>query len=313
MTDPRCPDNLSEPHDISPSTELSIDKQRQRTREAWARSAVGWGSHWATIESMGADLTRAMLAQANLRPGLRILDVATGIGEPAISAARAVGPTGQVTAVDSSGEMLRHARERARRLGVTNLSYVKADMEELPDGLPSDHPEIPTAFDAAFSRFGLMFAIDPDDVLERLRGCLATGGRLVLAIWGPRDHVPLINIPTRAVAEIFEQPPPSPEQPGPFRFSDPTHRARLLQSLRRSKFERVEELAQDVVLDLESPEAFAEFSLATSSRSRALLESHPEKRDDYVHALLERTRNHVTSNGRARLINRAFLISAVAS
>ena len=64
-----------------------------------------------------APLSERMLALAKLGPGMRVLDLATGRGEPAISAAHRVGPTGAVFGVDLSAAMLEIARERAAREG----------------------------------------------------------------------------------------------------------------------------------------------------------------------------------------------------
>ena len=90
-----------------------------------------------------------------------MLDVGAGYGEPGLSAAAAVGPTGHVTCLDISGDMLAFAERRARRAGLANVEFVEADIES--------HALDPVSFDAVLSRAVLMYASDPLGTLRRLR------------------------------------------------------------------------------------------------------------------------------------------------
>src|SRR5690349_10739164 len=94
-------------------------------------------------------LSRRMIDRAGLRPGQRVLDLATGRGEPAVPAAQRVAPNGWVVGIDTSQAMLDMARQRAENEGVTNLELRVMDAASLKD--------LKTAsFDAVLSRWGLM-------------------------------------------------------------------------------------------------------------------------------------------------------------
>ena len=68
-------------------------------------------------------LSDRMLELGDVRPGHRVLDIGTGIGEPALTAARRVAPDGSVVATDFSDAMLEIARQRARELGLDNVEF----------------------------------------------------------------------------------------------------------------------------------------------------------------------------------------------
>ena len=64
---------------------------KARQIQTWDSVAAAWGRWWQTIEKGFQSLSDHMVAEAGIQPGHRVLDVATGIGEPALTAARAVG------------------------------------------------------------------------------------------------------------------------------------------------------------------------------------------------------------------------------
>ena len=130
----------------------------------------------AKSAAMGRDVTEALVIYARPEPGMKVLDLASGTGEPAISLAFAVGPTGHVTALDLSAEVLETAAERARQRGLTNLSTQQADAQELPFADQS--------FDLVTSRFGVMFFQDAVKALREARRVLKPGGRVSLLAWG---------------------------------------------------------------------------------------------------------------------------------
>src|SRR5512140_2195962 len=83
---------------------------------------------WRKLSAaMGSDATRALVAEANITPGLNVLDVASGTGEPAISIATAMNGSGGVFATDISEGPLKIARQRAERRSLTNIDFQIAD------------------------------------------------------------------------------------------------------------------------------------------------------------------------------------------
>ena len=104
-------------------------------------SPSSWGSSYRLVAAekwktksavMGSAVTLALVDYAGPQPGMRILDLASGTGEPGISLAKRCGPGGTVTAVDLSAELLELAAERARKKNLSNFSIKQADAHELP-------------------------------------------------------------------------------------------------------------------------------------------------------------------------------------
>jgi ubiquinone/menaquinone biosynthesis C-methylase UbiE len=90
-------------------------------RQSWDSVAAGWQKWWKTIENGAQKVSDKLVELAEIRAGQRILDIATGIGEPAITAGKIVGQKGHVTATDLSSEMLAIGEERARSLGLQDI------------------------------------------------------------------------------------------------------------------------------------------------------------------------------------------------
>jgi cyclopropane fatty-acyl-phospholipid synthase-like methyltransferase len=99
-------------------------------RREWGVSADGWKRHWNIWEQGAQLLNERLVDLARIRPGHRVLDVGTGLGEPAFTAARRVGPNGSVVATDLSSALLSLAREEAVRLGLRNVEFREMDAEE---------------------------------------------------------------------------------------------------------------------------------------------------------------------------------------
>src|SRR5688572_27169157 len=167
------------------SNDLARYKEGQR--QQWDSVAAGWKKWWRTIETGAQYVSKRMVELAEVEPGQRVLDIATGIGEPALLAASRVGPTGRVVATDLSSRMLAVARERAATAGLTNVVFVEVDAERLDfrDG----------RFDAILWRWGPTDLADPSDALAAIRRMLARDGRFAASIWdaGPKAR-PLASL-----------------------------------------------------------------------------------------------------------------------
>jgi SAM-dependent methyltransferase len=152
-----------------------------------------WRRYDADEARLTAGLSQRMIELAQLEPGMHVLDVATGRGEPAILAAHRVGPSGSVVGIDSAKAMLAMAAERSAREGVTNLRLEVLRAEDLATlGAPP--------FDAALARWGLMYLDDPVAALSAVRGALKAGARLTLAVWAEPERVSYFTLPRRALA-----------------------------------------------------------------------------------------------------------------
>src|SRR6266567_304211 len=202
---------------------------KAQQREQWSNVAQGWRRRWAAFERGAQSLSDRMMILAHVAPGQRVLDVATGIGEPAMTAARLVGPSGSVVAIDQAPQMLAVARERMQVAGIRTVEFVEGDAEAA--SLPLD------SFNAVVCRWGLMFFHDPVGALARFRSSLVPGGWLVAAVWGEPSRVPMISLPFSVLSRELAQPPSLPSGPSPFALTEP---ARLEQVLRDAGFANVQ-------------------------------------------------------------------------
>lgn len=122
-------------------------------RQGWNGVADEWLKCWDVIEPANKNISLRMIELANIKEGSKILDVATGIGEPSITAAYQVGKNGHVLAIDISLKMLSIAKQRSITLGLDDrMDFKEGDAETIV--LP------PLSFDAALCRFGIMFLPD---------------------------------------------------------------------------------------------------------------------------------------------------------
>jgi len=186
------------PSPKSPSRPLTIV-------EAWQR-------YDDDEQRLSAHISERMLDLAEVRPGSRVLDIATGRGEPAVRAAARAAPDGFVLGTDISDAMLDFARARAAAKSVTNLRLHVTDGETLA-GVPEQ------AFDAALCRWGLMFFNRPRQALESVRRCLRPGGKIVAALWAAPEQVSWCALPRAVLARHVELPAIDGAAPGPFRYA----------------------------------------------------------------------------------------------
>jgi SAM-dependent methyltransferase len=112
-------------------------------------------------------MTRHLLEEAGLAPGMRVLDVGCGVGDIALYLARMVGPAGEIVGVDKDGSALHTARQRAASAGFSNVRFQIGDFGSLPGG---------GKFDAAVGRCVLLHQQDPVAALAAVATHVRSGG-----------------------------------------------------------------------------------------------------------------------------------------
>jgi len=150
----------------------------------------------AEVAPMLARFAEHAVSRAVLRPGARVLDVATGPGTLAFVAAAA---GAVVDALDFSPEMIARLDERALREEVRGIT------PRVGDGMNLPYPD--ATYDAAFSMFGLMFFPDRARALAEIRRVLVSGGRVVIGSWVPLARVPLLAAVFDAIRPHVPLPP----------------------------------------------------------------------------------------------------------
>ena len=184
----------------------------QHLHGLWAAVAGSWAEHAEYADARVADVTTELLSLADLRPGDRVLELACGPGGAGLAAAECVGPDGEVVLSDVAAAMTGVAARRAAGRGLTNVSTRELDLERIAE------PD--AAYDVVLCREGLMFATDPIEAAREIRRVLRPGGRVAVAVWGPRERNPWLGLVFDAVSAHLGKPVPPPCVPGPFSLSD---------------------------------------------------------------------------------------------
>lgn len=205
-TVPERPDGRSGPQD------RRGDEVRGHLHRMWSAVAPAWAEHAADTDARGSELADRMLALTSPRPGERVLELACGAGGLGLAAAARVAPDGDVVLSDVAAEMTAIASARGRALRLGNVSTRELDLEHIEQ--PDD------AYDVVLCREGLMFATDPARAAREIRRVLRPGGRVAVAVWGPRERNPWLGVVFDAVAAELGRPVPPPGIPGPFALAD---------------------------------------------------------------------------------------------
>ena len=247
-----------------------------------ADSKADWGNQYRLVASerwkaksaaMGQPVTDALVEYAQPAPGMQVLDLASGTGEPAISLATRVGAQGHVTALDQSADLLGIATQRARSRGLTNFATQQADAHSLPF---SDN-----RFDLGTSRFGVMFFRDLVLALRELRRVLRPGARACFLAWGSFDQ-PYWQSMMGVVHRHVGGPLLQPDALNPFRFAEP---GSLSEVLRSAGFSAVDENTKTLPWTWPGPvEDVWEYAQAVAVPFRPMLERVPAEKWPEVHA-----------------------------
>jgi SAM-dependent methyltransferase len=188
------------------TTQIDAGEFRSRQRRDWGSAAQAWHDWQELMVAATAPVSKRLVELAQIKPADRVLDVGAGVGEPALTAARIVGPEGEVIATDISQEMLSFARTHAASAGIDNVDFVEAHASAL------DFP--PESFDAGLSRWGIIFEPEAEAAATRIRSFLKPGARMAISSWGPPERVPMLALPMGTVMKRLNVPPPSPGTPG---------------------------------------------------------------------------------------------------
>jgi enediyne biosynthesis protein CalE5 len=270
----------------------NADELKQQQRNVWAAAAPGW-ERWAPwfLERM-RPATEWLCEAAGAAPGMTIVDVACGVGDPAVELARRTRPGGRVIATDMATEMVEATRRAASAAGVDNLDAQVMDAEQM---------RLDDAFaDAVTCRWGLMFPPEPARAVSEMRRVLKPGGRLAVAAWSDQSKNTYFTAMVPAIAKHVTVPPFDPDAPGPFRLAAPGKLPRLLEDAGFQGIEVVERTF-DVVFD--SVDQFLAIQRDMSSMMRNARATLPPEQlarlDDDVRAALQ---PFVDGDGKVRLI-----------
>ena len=251
---------MSDPQ-IDPAA-IAIQAGQQRV---WNDTARDFSNVTAIAAPAAEVISDRLIALAHVAAGQRVLDIATGVGDPALTAARIVGPSGSVVGIDQAPQMLVAARERATAAGLSNTTFLEGNAQTLD--LPAQ------SFDAVLSRWGLMFFLPLVPALAGFRRVLRPGGYLAAAVWGAPQQVPLISASCAAVFGQLGRPLPPPDAPGPFNLAD---QDKLAQSLVEAGFSNVRTESLTMSVTFPSTDVFVRFQRATNMLVSTVIAQQPE-------------------------------------
>ncbi len=278
------------------------DEFKAQQRQIWDNAAAGWQAWWETIERGAQKVNDKIVELAEIKSGDRVLDIATGIGEPAVTAAKKVMPSGKVVATDISPQMLAIAKTRAKSLGLDGIMEFRES-----DGEKLDFPEPTAKFDAVLSRWGLMFFPNLSAALVKIRDLLVTNGRLSAAVWFAPSKVPLLDLAFATVRKQINAPGPPPGTPGPFALADIET---LKQSFSQAGFKDVKIDTFQITFEFDSPESFTRFHQQVTAPIQALLANYSDEvKKAAWDSITEAVWQYADSHGRVNLDNEVICIS----
>ncbi len=162
------------------------------------------------IDSRFEPIIEHLLSRAELSHGENVLDLGTGTGAVALTAAQHVGDSGSVIAVDISPEMLVIAQRRSESRNITNVEFKEGRGEAIPveDG----------SQDAVLASLSLMYVIDRAAAAEEIARVLRLGGRFLGVVWAGPEETDIVRF--QQTAGSFAPKPPV-EGVGPGAMADP--------------------------------------------------------------------------------------------
>jgi len=184
-----------------------------------ASTAPGW-EKWADWnEQQQRSIIAWLVDHAEVRAGHTVLDLASGVGQPAIEAARR---GARVIATDVAADMLAGCGRRAKASEVT-LELRELDMHDLRAFADS-------SVDAVTFGFALMFSPDPVRVMREIHRVLKPGRAFALSAWDEPARNPYFTTLFGALGQFMSMPPPRPDAPGPFRLAAPGELERVIRA-----------------------------------------------------------------------------------
>lgn len=224
------------------------------------------------LERQLEPLGRVAIERLNIRSGERVLDIGCGIGGTPAALADAAKPGGHVTGIDLLPEAIHLLRRECHDRPA--LDFIIGDA--------ANHAFPPLRYDAAFSRFGVMFFSEPVAAFANIRAALRPGGRLGFICWRSLEENELDDFPLRAAAvhlptELLESARTSQH----FTFADPHYMTALLS---RAGFDKIEIRANDQLVGSGGVEPMIDVCSAFGSLGK-ILRDHPTLKPQAIRAL----------------------------
>ncbi len=258
---------------MTPPGEMSGQHEtaRQQSRAAWNAVAPGWYAQREELWKASRPVSEWMVRKLDPQPGDTVLELAAGLADTGLMAARLVGETGRVIVTDFAPEMVAGARRRAEELGVENVEFRVLDAERMD--LQTD------SVDGVLCRWGYMLMIHPPAAFAETRRVLRPGGRLAFSVWASRERNPALSLVGRVLESQGHIPPPEPEAPGAFGMADP---GRIKELVMRAGFAEPEIEEVSFRWSFDDQEAYWRYLTETSASASPVVRSLPTTAQEAV-------------------------------
>ncbi len=258
---------------------------RQQSKAAWSAVAPGWYAQREELWKASRPVSEWMIRKLDPQSGDTVLELAAGLADTGLMAARLVGEAGRVIVTDFTPEMVVAARRRAEELDVHNAEFRVLDAERMD--LETD------SVDGVLCRWAYMLMIDPQAAFSETRRVLRLGGRLAFSVWAARERNPALTLLGTVLVELGHIPPPDPEAPGAFAMADPRRIRELVVGAGFAEPE-IEEVS--FRLPFANRDAYWRYLTETSASSSPVLRSLPPEEQAKVREQVQEVARPFQSN-----------------
>ena len=255
---------------------------------------------WFDIVEAGANpLSQRMIELAQIDPDATLLDIGTGIGEPALSVTSLTGFNGRVIAMDLDPQMIELARRRAQQQSVSNIEFIQSSIESLPLDIAS--------LDTVLARWSLMFVDDLSDTLQKLAQAIKPGGRLVAATWDIAEQVPALALARITAHQYLDLDDSAYGKGSPFSLSDT---AFLKTAFAAAGFQDVSVEYFPVTYHYQSTQQYIQNRIELTGALWATMETDPEStRSAIFDAIDKALSDHRVPDGSLKIENQSICVS----
>ena len=188
----------------------------EEQRDYWTNSAGKlWVKDKVEKDNMLEPLGNYALSKFNIIEGMNVLDIGCGTGITTTQIAKKINNIGYVSGLDFSETMINEAIKYSEKLGIKNINFAVKDIQ-------NEELKI-LEYDAAFSRFGVMFFSNPIMAFKNIYSALKKNGILTFICWQSQKENPWYNSGLEIVKKYIDVPLPKEKSPGPFAYADKSY------------------------------------------------------------------------------------------
>ena len=188
----------------------------EEQKDYWTNSAGKlWVKDKVEKDNMLEPLGNYALSKFNIIEGMNVLDIGCGTGITTVQIAKKINNIGYVSGLDFSETMINEAIKYSEKLGIKNINFAVKDIQ-------NEELKI-LEYDAAFSRFGVMFFSNPIMAFKNIYSALKKNGILTFICWQSQKENLWYNSGLEIVKKYIDVPLPKENSPGPFAYADKSY------------------------------------------------------------------------------------------